>query len=222
MQPRPMIDLHTAMKTPLDAINEVNRATSRKRTGRPLLVAVLVGAALIAAAHLLDNFAWANWRDPQVNDRDWGRMLRSVGYLPVWIVIAIGLWTSDYPHDRWKRRGGLVLLAPLLGGAVAELAKLLIRRLRPDPETFSYAFRAFAEDTYSTRGLGMPSSHVMVAFAGAAALARLFPRAALLWYLLAAGCAATRVLSLSHFFSDVVGAAVLGWLVTEVLWRRMK
>jgi membrane-associated phospholipid phosphatase len=217
-----MIDLHTLMKTPLDAINEVNRATSRRRSGRPLLVAVVVGAALIAAAHLLDSVAWANWRDPRVNDRDWGRMLRSVGYLPVWIVIAIGLWTSDYPGDRWKRRGGLVVLAPLLGGAVAELIKLLVRRLRPDPETFSYVFRAFSEDTYSTRGLGMPSSHVLVAFAGAAALARLFPRATVLWYLLAIGCAATRVLSLGHYLSDVIAAAVIGWFVTELLWRRMK
>ena len=217
-----MIDLHTLMKTPLDAINEVNRATSRRRSGRPLLVALFVGAALIAVAHLLDHFAWTNWRDPRVNERDWGRMLRSVGYLPVWIVIAIGLWTTDFSTDRWKRRGGLVLLAPLLGGAVAELAKLLVRRLRPDPETFAYVYRAFAEDTYSTRGLGMPSSHVLVAFAGAAALARLFPRATLLWYLLAIGCAATRVLALGHFLSDVVAAAVLGWFVAELLWRRMK
>ena len=72
------------------------------------------------------------------------------------------------------------------------------------------------------RGLGMPSSHVLVAFAGAAALARLFPRATLLWYLLAIGCAATRVLALGHFLSDVVAAAVLGWFVAELLWRRMK
>lgn len=179
------------------------------------------GTLLIVVAHLLDPYAWAEWRDPRVNDRDWGRMLRSVGYLPTWLVIAIGLWTHDRPRANWSRRGWYMLLAPLLGGAVAEVAKLLVRRLRPNPELFDYTFRAFTEDPLSTRGLGLPSSHVLVAFAGAAALARLFPRAWLLWYLLAAGCAATRVLSLGHFLSDAVMAAVLAWFVAELLGNRM-
>ena len=65
----------------------------------------------------------------------------------------------------------------------------------------------------------MPSSHVMVAFAGAAVLSRVFPRAWWIWYLLASGCALTRVLALGHFFSDTVVAAFLGYVVGVVMAR---
>jgi membrane-associated phospholipid phosphatase len=59
-----------------------------------------------------------------------------------------------------------------------------------------------------------------VAVAAAAVLARLFPGAALLWYGLALGCALTRVASGAHFFSDAVLAALVGYVVTLLLWRR--
>jgi membrane-associated phospholipid phosphatase len=41
-----------------------------------------------------------------------------------------------------------------------------------------------------------------------------------LWYALAAGCAATRVLALGHFLSDTVVAAVLGVMVGQWVWKR--
>jgi membrane-associated phospholipid phosphatase len=180
------------------------------------LVAAL-SVVVVAAAHLVDPYAWAHWRDPRVHDRDWGRLLRSMGYLPTWLIVAIGCWTADRPAPGWGWRGGLALSGPALGGLVAEVGKLLVRRLRPDLDTFGYAFRAYAEEPLSNRGMGIPSSHVLVAFAGAVALSRLFPRAWWLWYLLAAGCAATRVLAVGHYFSDVVAAAMLAWLVVDPL-----
>lgn len=195
-------------------------AINRKRIFTALCIAVL----LTVVAHFADHYAWANWRDPRVNDRDWGRMLRSMGYLPVWLVVAAGYWSHDSLAKPGRRftRGAFVLLAPLLSGALAELGKLVVRRLRPDPELFGYVFRLFQEDLLSTRGLGMPSSHVAVAFAGAAVLSKLVPRGWPVWYLLAAGCAATRVLALGHYLSDTVAAAALAWLATELLWVRMQ
>jgi membrane-associated phospholipid phosphatase len=65
----------------------------------------------------------------------------------------------------------------------------------------------------------LPSSHVLVAFAAATVLARLFPRAWGLWYLLAAGCAVTRVLAMAHFLSDTVVAALVGYVVGVLLSR---
>ena len=67
----------------------------------------------------------------------------------------------------------------------------------------------------------MPSSHTLVAFAGATAMARLFPRAWWLWYLLAAGCALTRVMAVAHFLSDTIVAALLGYAVGDLLSRWM-
>jgi membrane-associated phospholipid phosphatase len=83
-----------------------------------------------------------------------------------------------------------------------------------------YGFRAFSERTWSTAGLALPSSHALVAFAGAAMLARLYPRARWVGYVLAAGCGVTRVLAHAHFLSDVVMAAGLGWVVAYVMTRR--
>ncbi len=193
-----------------------------KTNRRHWLWLLLAAVVAITLAHALDEWAWRALRDAKVNDRDWGRLLRSMGYLPLWLVLGLGLWLQRRGVPDAGRQAGIVALAPALGGLAAEIGKLLIRRLRPDAELFGYAFRPFAEDLTSTRGLGMPSSHVAVAFAGAAVLARLYPRAAGLWYLLAAGCAATRVLALGHFVSDTVAAACLGWAVTAVLWTRVQ
>ena len=40
------------------------------------------------------------------------------------------------------------------------------------------------------------------------------------WYGLALGCALTRVASGAHFLSDVVLAALVGYVVTLFLWAR--
>jgi membrane-associated phospholipid phosphatase len=58
----------------------------------------------------------------------------------------------------------------------------------------------------------------MVAFGAATALARLFPRAKWVWFLLAAGCGATRILSRAHFLSDVMLGSLMGWCVGWGVW----
>ena len=187
------------------------RAAGAARWGRWLVLSL----AVVAVAHLLDPWAWRVLRDARVYERDWGRLLRILGYLPTWGIVALALWQGGEDRVAGARRARLVLLAPLVGGLVAEVGKLLVRRLRPDPELFGYAFRAFAEGPWSNRGMGLPSSHMLVAFAGASALAVLFPRLRWLWYALAAGCGLTRVLAVGHFLSDVVVAACLGWGVAR-------
>jgi len=190
---------------------------SPSRWWRVFALAVVV----VAAAHFADEAVWRAVRDPRVNERDWGRFLRSAGYFPLWIALAVALWLHDRPGRGWGWRGGLLFLAPAAGGIAAELLKLLVRRLRPDETTFGYLFRSFSQDPFSTRGLGLPSSHVLVAFGGATALARLFPKAWAVGYILAAGCALTRVLTTQHYLSDVVAAAALGWLIGDPLSRWM-
>ena len=62
-------------------------------------------------------------------------------------------------------------------GIVGELLKILVRRMRPPDVGSAYAFRAFSDHPFSSRGLGFPSSHAVVAFGAAAILSRMFPRA---------------------------------------------
>lgn len=179
---------------------------------------------LFLGACLLDPWAYAQWHDPKVYERDWGRMLRIVGFLGTWLAVAIAIALQEGAdatrRPLAKRRAQLLFWSAALGGLVAEVGKLLFRRERPEVHGGEYGFRAFSERTWSTSGLALPSSHTLVAFAGAAMLARLYPRARWVGYTLAAGCAATRVMARAHFLSDTVMAAGLGWIVAFALTRR--
>ena len=191
---------------------------SRPAWGRWLLVS---GAAIVAA-HLLDDVAWRTVRVPGVYEKDWGRLLRSMGFLPTWLLLALAWWLQQEERPTRKTGTTLLVLGPLLGGLAAELLKLLVRRLRPDPELFGYAFRSFTDGPWSNRGMGMPSSHTLVAFAGAFALARLFPRARWVFYLLAGGCGLSRVMATAHYLSDTVVAACVAWGVVAALDSRLR
>lgn len=181
---------------------------------------LLLLAAATLLAHLLDPLAFRYVRFEGIYGEDWGRFLRVQGFLPLWLVAAAALALQDGDRGRglWRGRGALLAAGATLGGVAAELLKLVFRRLRPG-ELGAYAFRPFSERPFSTGGLGLPSSHALVAFGAAAVLARMFPRARWVWWALAWGCGLSRVAAGAHFLSDVVVAAVVGWLVGVLLWR---
>jgi membrane-associated phospholipid phosphatase len=184
-------------------------------TSRFLLLSVLA----LVIAHLLDPAVFDYLKYPEVNSHDWGRLLRVMGFLPTWMLAAAALAFHDRPRALPFRRAGLLFFSPALAGLAGEILKILIRRLRPG-DAGEYVFRSFSERTFSSGGLGMPSSHAVVAFGAAAMLSRLFPRAWPVWWLLGSGCALTRVLHGRHFLSDVVLAAIVGWAVAAWLWSK--
>lgn len=185
---------------------------------RQLGIFLAASTAIIVAATLADPWAYNHVVRDGVYDRDWGRLFRVMGFLPLWFLASVALWLSNQTPA--GRRGAILLtIAPTLAGGVGELMKLLIRRERPNLTDGEYLFRSFAEKPFSSSGLGMPSTHVIVAFAAAAVLARLWPRASPVWYGLAAGCALTRVWAQAHFVSDVVGAAVVAYGIVALIWR---
>lgn len=180
----------------------------------------VLGIVSIALAHALDPIAFAYLRIDNVYGEDWGRMLRVMGFVPLWIAAGAALMLHERtPVRRLARsRGGLIIAGSIVGGIAAELSKLVVRRLRPG-ELGDYIFRPFTERPLSTGGLGMPSSHALVAFGAAAVLSRIYPRARIIWWGLAWGCGLSRVAAGAHFLSDVVAAAVIGWLAGWLVWR---
>jgi membrane-associated phospholipid phosphatase len=181
---------------------------------------------LFLLAQLTDQWIFHHFAYPGIYERGWGRLLRVTGYVPTWALVALALVLHDWvPRVRRtlhqaSRRGLLLLASAAIGGTVAELLKLTFRRERPGLTDGAHVFRPWADHPFSSAQLGLPSSEAAVAFAGAAVLARLFPEAAALWYCLALGCALTRVASGAHFMSDVVLAALVGYVVTLSLWPR--
>ena len=153
-------------------------------------------------------------------------MLRLAGYLPLWGIVALALVLHDWVPRKLSTlpaasgRGLLLFWSAALAGIIAELLKIAFRRERPGLTNGTHVFRSWSEQPFSTAQLGLPSSEVAVAFAAATILARLFPDAWLLWYALAVGCALTRVASGAHFMSDVILAALVGYVSALILWRR--
>jgi membrane-associated phospholipid phosphatase len=180
---------------------------------------LLISVVGLALAHLLDRAVFDYVRYTEVNSQDWGRMFRVMGFLPTWLLASAALAMHDRISAFRFRRAYLLFFAPALSGLAGELLKLVIRRLRPG-ETGEYVFRAFSERPFSSGGLGMPSSHAVVAFGASAILSRLFPRAWPIWWLLGWGCALTRLLHVRHFLSDVVLSAIVAWLVAAALWSK--
>ncbi|HTY06865.1 MAG TPA: phosphatase PAP2 family protein [Gemmatimonadales bacterium] len=186
---------------------------------------VIVAAACFVLANLCDRWVFSHAASPRIYDHDWGRLLRLIGYLWTWVIIAAAL----VAHDRatrgpgWRgalRRGSLLLAAPVVAGLAAEVAKMLVRRLRPNLTDGLHVFRSWSDRPFATKDLGLPSSHAVVAFAAAAMLSRLLPWGTALWYALASACAVTRVLAQAHFLSDVIAGALVGYLGAALLWTR--
>jgi len=193
---------------------------------RPLPVVLLLWAATalmlwLAAATGLDHrvLRWLAWPD-QPPRSDLLLLLRVWGSLWTWTLIALAstLLTSSTPGSLGgavRSRGLPLLLIPTVAGGLAELLKLLTRRERPS-ELEIYLFRAWTEQPLSTRGLGLPSSHSAVAFAGSVVLLLHCPRLAWPALAVAAGCGFTRIASGAHYPSDVLAGAAVG-VVTALL-----
>jgi membrane-associated phospholipid phosphatase len=198
-------------------------ANARKNTTTRSLLSLrllVIAVSAIVVAHLLDGWMYRNFRVDDIYGTDWGRMLRVVGFVPLWFVAAVALWLHELPAR--TRRPLLLALSPALAGLAGEVFKLLLRRERPGAHDGLYFFRPFDERTFSTSGLALPSSHAIVAFGGAAVLSKLFPRAWPVWWGLAWGCALSRVAAGAHFLSDVVLSAILGWSVAAALERALR
>jgi membrane-associated phospholipid phosphatase len=211
------------------------------RRVRTMLRWTAVWLPAFGIAWALDAVAYGLVLDRAKAAEDWVQLLRQLGYLPTWIGVAVLLWLLDAsrgpagrraaeatqhgslatPRDPkpWHHRGGLVLLSAIVGGIAANVLKPLIGRLRPDAEGIArFAERPmviWAEG--GDFGLGLPSGHTTVAFAGCGMLALLVPvwRAPML--LIAAGCGLTRLFAGAHTLSDTVagawvGLAVAAWL----------
>lgn len=192
---------------------------------RGVLTFIIVSAIVVSLALTLDGWVLAHVHDDIARRKDWHRLLRIVGFLPSWLLAGAVLFLIDRsrPPSSSPRsslsRGAYISIVVIAAGLGAEALKLLLRRLRPHGSA-DYVFRAFWDHPLSTTDLGLPSSHAMVAFAGAFAMCRLVPEAKVVWIALAAGCAMTRLLDGSHFLSDVAVAGLAGYAVAWALRPR--
>lgn len=145
-------------------------------------------------------------------------------YVALGAAVAAGVWHVQ----RW-RAAGVIALASVLSMSNA-LVKWAVGRQRPmrggeffgDGGVFD-PFRGGLVGLFQQSNLSFPSGHVCHAFALAGAAVVLWPRWGWLVMVAAVGTGAERVLTNSHYASEVVFAAALGMagaLVAEALVGR--
>lgn len=196
-------------------------------TTRRILGFTAVALTGLVLTHLLDMTAYQIFNDPDYSSRALPKMFRGAGYMPLWFVIATALILIDSAKVKWLgpramfERGLPVLFSALLTGAITEVTKISVRRLRPPDEGWdgTYVFRPWSERTFHGGNLGMPSSHTGVAFGAMWMLVRLYPRAWPVWVTIGLGCGWQRLLDRAHFFSDIYVAAATGFIAAWIVWH---
>ena len=137
------------------------------------------------------------------------------------VLLCIGLWGIGYLRTKkvWQQAGIDGLVAHGLAGLATQILKHLIGRPRP---RFTHQ-DAFEYGPSWQGGLdAFPSGHAAASFAVATVLARYFPAWRGFWYGGAIFVAVARVAGGSHFPTDVLGGAVLGFLIAYVWARALK
>ncbi|HEX5242670.1 MAG TPA: phosphatase PAP2 family protein [Tepidisphaeraceae bacterium] len=188
----------------------------------PALFFILWFLTLLIAFKLDQRIArWVQHESPLGNVGNLGRrLLRLPGYFPFTLVICIALGLL-HPR-RWI--GALSLFAcGAAGGLAYSILKWIIGRHRPKLEIAPFSLHPFAGGVvglfHAEKGLSFPSGDATLAFATAACLSLLLPRAWLFFYLAALVVAAERVLENAHYLSDVVAGAGIGILIGHFLTR---
>ncbi len=198
------------------------------------LVVAFLWVASLAATWMFDRQLWqfflaADPHDPDfikkievIAHRDWWMFFRCFGYLPTWILLALAGESARRSPGRVLSTGWpflRILLSAVLAGAGAELVKLIVARERPGA-TGEHVYRQLFSGFAHNGNLGFASSHAAVAFGGAFALLRLWPRAGIFVLVATIGCGYTRLVVGAHFTSDVVGGAMIGYACAVLLTPR--
>jgi membrane-associated phospholipid phosphatase len=200
--------------------------TPQERTHRWLTLYQL-GAALVIAFVIVSLFDFILLNalceiDPETRrvDRsfeseDWYTLLRNIGFIGTWIVVALAFLLTD----RNLKRAIPILISPVLAGLAAEVLKLIFARERPVSDAIiqegGYHFRFPFSGFIDGSNLGLPSSHTAVAFGGACILAFFLPKIRILLIALALGCGYSRMITGAHFASDVFLGALVGYAIAR-------
>lgn len=192
---------------------------------RPAVLAILgLGTVVVAVLMAVVDAPAANWAkrlpvwviEPARAISEYGKSIWFL--LPSFLVLTLVASTDRLTHSRRARylmawltlRCGFVFVAVGLPSLFATTVKRLIGRARPSHDaTGMGSFQPFA---WSNDYASFPSGHASTAFAAAFAIGFLWP-AARLWVAIYAVCvAASRVVLMSHYVSDVVAGALIAFV----------
>jgi len=186
---------------------------SRKHSFPAILVVGIAAVAFLGIAFSLDSLVRetvAPWRTPRilavaswVTRLGYGWVLGVAGA----IVAGVGYWAG---RSCWVRAGLINIPALIASGLATRVLKILIGR--PRPRLIDQGVANWGP-SLSSGFNSFPSGHATAAFTLAAVFAFYIPSWRVGVYLLAVCVAFSRIVLNAHFFSDVVGGALVGFLI---------
>ena len=187
--------------------------TSMPASSRRTWILLAVWTAAFIAAVLSDRSVaeWVRQAHPLAKGSSLAWWLKLPGDFR--FVLAVAAVVALVRPRRWYRVIPVVVTGPLVG-LVYMFLKWCVGRHRPVIEIAPFALHPFARGLRglvgAEKGLSFPSGHAAMAFAAATCLFAVIGRRAVVFFLLAIGVAAERVLENAHYASDVVAGAGFG------------
>lgn len=124
----------------------------------------------------------------------------------IWFILGAWLFLKEEKKDHWF--WAPVVLAGIGSWLLADaILKPLIARARPAIEMGAIIVGSQSKDA------AFPSGHATIAFAMAGVLSHKEPRWRWVFYLLAVAIAFSRIYLGKHYPLDVIGGAVVGWII---------
>lgn len=189
------------------------RFSLRRWQGRLLLFLLLLGPAWFLDRPLAE-------RNPRKHSialledyRDAGRQFGEP-FCAFWLALAI--WLID-PSRR--RPIVLTIVGVMFAGLVGNSLKLAVGRERPMVSDCRTVVRGPQWPGAMRPDPSFPSGHTVSAFALAYGMSRVFPRGLSAFLLLAAACGVSRFLGETHFLTDVLAGAWVGWESARMIWE---
>jgi len=187
---------------------------------RPIIIAVVVLGAWLLSLMFLD-----------VSVSQWMKLHKT----PRWIDEAVNLFNSystpiglgligviasiSAGTNRWRMLGHLVL-GLLISGGLVWVGKLLVKRQRPkafEGSNWIDTFHGYMPAMKDFKFQSLPSGDAAVAFVVSFILVKYFPQHRHVLYVLAVGCALSRVILRYHYVSDVILGAAIGYVSAKIV-----
>jgi undecaprenyl-diphosphatase len=151
--------------------------------------------------------------------RELADKLTHAGDATGWVVAGVALLAWQiYRRWTWMGMGAWMLGSVAAVGLIVRLIKVTVGRSRPNllMRDGTYDF-SFMETAYAWNSF--PSGHASTLGAMCFVMCWKYPRWRPMWIVVFVALASTRVLTLSHFVSDVIVGFVLGMVVAALIRR---
>lgn len=195
-----------------------------KTTTKYILLLIATAAAVAFSLYFLDKPIANYLKDNDYPHKFPGEVRRAIRFfdsyeqiIPLTLLIITAAISAG--TEKWKLIGKL-LLAMILSAIPVWIGKIVIARQRPKwnngtswLDTFSGLFPGLA----NMKMQSMPSGDAALDFAISIILANAFPKHRYIFYILAFGSAASRVMLKYHYLSDVIVGSVIGYLAAKII-----